>query len=594
MKNKISIVNTIRMMLPLYFKYIPGRFVAHIVLSILHGLSFGLLTWGTQKMFDSATLLSQGVVSIKNTLYYIALFGLIHFINKLINGIVNFLFGVNRDILKGHIQTIIFDKISKLPPEDFEDNEKLLLINKAINGQSSACTFVTTFFISIIGFYIPYFVFMGGYLFCEDPILVVSLLFIFVPGILVQYIKAKIYDKAEDMSAPVRRAVDYYEECIVGREYYKETRLLGLYAFFMEKYENAVEKLQGIIIGANKKDARVTSITSMITLIGYLGIVILLVNSILDNRISIGVFASVLASINTMYSIMSELIEYQIGGLSRKLPLVSNFITFINLEERNIQENIDMQEMSEDIVLDNISFCYPHSEKPAIKDVSLTIKQGEKVAIVGENGSGKSTLVRLIMGMYSTTSGSVFYGGRDVKNISYDCLYKDTSAVFQKFQKYQMTVRENVCISDSKNEYQADRFVSTVNQVGLDLKNEKFNEGEDTLLSLEFGNTDLSIGQWQRIAIARGLYRKSRILILDEPTAAIDPKEENNLYQLFNSVAQNKTSIIVTHRLGAAKDADRIVVMSKGQIIQVGRHESLLKCKGEYMRLWNKQSQWYK
>ena len=118
MKNKISIVNTIRMMLPLYFKYIPGRFVAHIVLSILHGLSFGLLTWGTQKMFDSATLLSQGVVSIKNTLYYIALFGLIHFINKLINGIVNFLFGVNRDILKGHIQTIIFDKISKLPPED--------------------------------------------------------------------------------------------------------------------------------------------------------------------------------------------------------------------------------------------------------------------------------------------------------------------------------------------------------------------------------------------------------------------------------------------------------------------------------------------
>lgn len=203
MKKKISVIKTIKMMLPLYFKYIPYRFTVHIMLAILHGLSFGILTKGTQQLFDSATLLAQGLVPLKVTLDYLFIYGVLHFGNKLLNGIVNYLFGVNRDILKGYIQNIILDKASRISPENFEDNDKLLLINKAINGQSSACSFVTTFFISIMGFYIPYFLYMGLYLYKQDPILVFAIVFIFIPNIVSQFVKSKIFDKAEDLSAPM-------------------------------------------------------------------------------------------------------------------------------------------------------------------------------------------------------------------------------------------------------------------------------------------------------------------------------------------------------------------------------------------------------
>jgi len=255
--------------------------------------------------------------------------------------------------------------------------------------------------------------------------------------------------------------------------------------------------------------------------------------------------------------------------------------------------NIDTAPGWGDIVLSNVSFKYPNAEKQAVKNVSFTFKKGETLAIVGENGSGKSTLIRLICGLYLPDEGSVRINGTDTRELTGKALYENTSAVFQKYQKYQMLLDENITISESGKEYDEAVLDGICEMAGVDKSESAFPNGYKTMLSREFDGVDLSGGQWQRVAIARGFFRSHNLIILDEPTAAIDPYEETRIYNRFAEISKNKSAVIVTHRLGSVKLADRIIVMKDGEVVQIGTHEKLINVEGEYKRLYEAQEQWY-
>ena len=228
-------------------------------------------------------------------------------------------------------------------------------------------------------------------------------------------------------------------------------------------------------------------------------------------------------------------------------------------------------------------------DEKALNDITLTIKKGETVAIVGENGAGKSTLVRVLTGLYTPKLGEVYIGGIDTKLAHSNSIFKKVSGVFQHFQRYKMTLAENVSISDTKTMVDTDR-------VKLSLKESEFNNEKiklDTMLSPEFNGVDLSGGQWQRVAIARGIYRKNEFIVLDEPTAAIDPIEEARLYNQFRNLTKGKCAILVTHRLGSVKLAEKIVVMDRGKIKEFGTHEELIAQRGKYYKMWIAQAKWY-
>lgn len=208
--------------------------------------------------------------------------------------------------------------------------------------------------------------------------------------------------------------------------------------------------------------------------------------------------------------------------------------------------------------------------------------------MVGENGAGKSTLAKLILGLYPTGKGRIEIGGFGAENMQAESCRKYMSAVFQNFVRYQMTLSDNVRIS----EYGSDRDPKAVlEKTSLD---RGLVEGCDTaMLSREFGGTNLSGGMWQQVAIARGRYRSHEIIVLDEPTAAIDPVEEYAMYRDFLTMAKGKTAVMISHRLGSARLADRILVMSGGRIVEDGTHEELLSRNGLYREMWDAQAASY-
>jgi ATP-binding cassette subfamily B protein len=319
----------------------------------------------------------------------------------------------------------------------------------------------------------------------------------------------------------------------------------------------------------------------------------MLVNALLSGEITVGAFAAVFSSIGMLFAMMRGMVQNEIGSMMANMGMAHNFIRFLDLPEPQGEDATP--DYSQGIVAERVSFCYPNAMQPSVKDASLTINAGETVAIVGANGAGKSTLVRLLIGLYAPNEGNVSINGMDTRKTKSAAVFAGISGVFQRFQRYWMTLGENIRISDGGSMVAVD---TALEQAGIDINSKSFPQGLETMLSREFmweglPGMDLSGGQWQRVALARGLYRMHEVVVLDEPTAAIDPLEESRIYEQFVRISRDKTAIIVTHRLGSTKIADRVVVMDKGKIVEMGSHAELLQKNGVYAGMFNSQAWWY-
>ncbi|MNW40289.1 Toxin RTX-I translocation ATP-binding protein [compost metagenome] len=590
MKN-IRLFRAFITMLPKIVRVSPGLFSVWMISAIVQGIIIGLLAPVMQLFFDRATDYATGKAGLPFVVVGLVLLGAFQVGRNAINGFVYFCQTIYYQKADGILSMEVHDKINKIAPICFEDTRILDDMNKALQGKKEAVLF-TGNLLNTFTFYLPYFVIMSVYLFRVKPILVVSLVLIFVPVFLTQIFRMKIFAKAEDKSAPIRRKVDYYESCMSGREYFKETRILGAFPYFRKLYADSLALLNKLRFRAATKSDLTQFGVQMLSLGGNVGILLLLLDGLMKEQISVGAFAAIFASVDTMFKLMIQLISDKWGAIARDFGRVQYYLRFLQMPERG---GMDVEMPADvDIALRDVSFAYPNATRNAVEDVSLTIKDGETIALVGENGSGKTTLVRLITGLYLPDEGEVLYGEASTGEVSMASLFKNTSAVFQKFQRYQMTLRENVDISDV-DAMAGDADLDAISvQSGLDKDDRSFSNGYDTMLSREFDGVDLSGGQWQRIAIARALFRRHKLIVLDEPTAAIDPIEETEVYKRFAEISRDKTAIIVTHRLGSVKLADRIMVMKQGRLVEQGTHEELISHNGEYARLYQSQEQWYK
>ena len=584
-----------------------------LFLSIGLGIGTTVYTFVKQMFFESVEALVAGNSKAAVVAGYGILVSLFPMLLLLVRAVYSAVVMTFYGVAQGYMGQELNAKAARVDPLVYEDNRFLDQVNKAYVGLEAAGDVVSKF-MYIVANQVVYLLSMAVYLYTVKPALLVLFVICFVPSIVGTLVRKRMYAKMEHKAAPYRRRYEYFDKCLSSREYVKETRLWRAEGFFQKLYRHNLTEFARLDWQTAKRADLVELALRFLQRFGYVGTILLLFYFMFRGEVSVGVFAAVFTSLDEFYGQLNQLFQSEIGLISRRFGPAQNFFAFLNLPERQGQSGEPLKR--EVIRLKDVSFTYPGSENQALKHIDLTVKRGETIAIVGVNGSGKSTLTRLLTGLYLPTSGELLIDGQNVRDIAPKRLFQGVSAVFQRYQSYKMTVAENTRISEFQKDFSSHEPLETsggsivthtpgeekvqetaicdvLEKADFPIDSEKLTDGLNTMLGKDFGGIDLSGGQWQRLAIARGLYRSHDMIVLDEPTAAIDPLEEADIYHKFAEISRDKTAFIVTHRLGSAQIADRIIVMDAGEIVDIGTHEELMQREGKYREMYHAQAKWY-
>ena len=392
------------------------------------------------------------------------------------------------------------------------------------------------------------------------------------------------YEAYEESEELFRRA-DYYQSVLTDRKYVEERTLFGYSDYFNRRWAKKFGEAVEIERKANLKIFAATeSINIFATfVIGMEAFLLLLL--VWKEAMTVGFFISIQKSFLHFIDQISGKFAGKMSDYEKGRMYAQDFERFTALEEEDCGgQNMESKKIN-GITLRNVSFCYPGSDRKIFDNLSYEFEGGKEYAIVGENGAGKSTLLRLLMGFYDNYEGEILIDGTDIRKLKKEELRNCFAYVPQEITHYEVQLEEY--LKTQNREKIADVF----EKLGVDWFDGK---EENVLLGrIEESGTELSGGQWQLVAIARAMLENSSIYVLDEPTAAIDPIREAELYRIFQTVMKNQFTILVTHRLGAAKIADEILVLKDGKVCECGTHESLLAFSGIYAQMYQTQRGWY-
>ena len=398
-----------------------------------------------------------------------------------------------------------------------------------------------------------------------------------------------------------RRRLEYHAKVLCDRAYAKEVRLFGFAQHWLANYKAIWEKCyrenRALFLARNK----VVLAADIPSLAVAAGIYIFIVLRTSQGSISLGDLAMGLAAM-LQFRAATRLMANGIAQLFRCSLFISDYFEFMNLPEENEDETSQPSQARRGtqaacepmISVRNVSFQYPGERGNALNDVSFDIYDSETIALVGRNGAGKTTLAKLLCGLLEPTEGTVLFRGREVRADGQNALLTATAAVFQDFAQYEQTVEDNIRLGDMYREDIDGGIDEVVAATRLGHVLKELPNGLQTQLGRSLEGTELSLGQWQHLALARCLYKAgAEVLILDEPTAAMDPEAEYELYKLLLDIAGCRTSILVSHRLSTVRTASRILVLDAGHLCEEGRHEELVQRDGIYAKFFKMQAERY-
>lgn len=454
------------------------------------------------------------------------------------------------------------------------DESATTLIDKLLAFATDLCTCVGTMIV------------VGSY----SKILVVAAMVGAIPSLIFQMQAEKRETDVRRRRAGTQRRHQYYWELFTQRDAVKEMRSMGFDTYIKDKWQQSNRKLatemRQIQYVAVKKGILAVCIENAFYAFNIAVSLVLM----LQGRIGIGQFAACLGAFASFQSAVQRL-YFNVTNIAKAYYRIEEYYDYFEIETEDDGEE-EYVPFQKEITVRDVTFRYSGGDKDALQGVNLNIKKGEHVVIVGENGSGKTTLAKLITGAYQPKEGQICYDSQRGSGLNRESLYSHISIVPQSFVHYNFTLQENVGIANLSRmgeEKQMERLIGRV-------AGEEFltkTGGLKGQLGREFGGTELSGGEWQKVAIARGLWKNSDIIILDEPTSALDPLVEYDILSHFVEMIRDKTSVIISHRVGICRDADKVIVMKEGRAVECGSHEELLEKGGEYHRIWQEQAKWY-
>jgi ATP-binding cassette subfamily B protein len=568
-----------------------------IVLSILQPIT--AFIWG--RYIDTANGFSGGTGT--SSLQFISMIGLavlywfIGFVSNIIN---RYLYGgedierlskVQDHRLQEKFQAKLFEKISKLYPDYMEVPKINDIINRSFNSMGGEWSSLQRGVIIegyVIIAKIVSVVTVAASLYIFNPLLCFIVLIAPVPTLYTAYVGNKLNFKFSRDNSKILREAGYYQGVLLGSPA-KEVKTLNLFDFFFAKWKVLADDY---VVKEKKNQMNVFllgTVSGAISNIASIAANVFAIVLMTQGKLSIGALGAVLALIATLMGSTSQLFGSIANFISKKNES-AQFFELIDLNEQLPKgaEGKNAPESTDKLEARNICYRYPLTDEYRIKNVNFKIKKGEKVAFVGENGAGKTTFIKLLTGMLEPSGGEILINGNNVKNIDFRDKYNSLSYVFQEPARFNtFTIGDNIFFGDvskERNEDQIDKALSFSGFEGAD---------KDALLGKDIGGTELSGGQWQKIAIARAVYRDREFIVLDEPTSNLDPFAECEIFRKYLEMTGGKTVIFITHRISIASLADRIVVFKGGEIVEEGTYEALLSNNGEYARLYSTQAQWY-
>ena len=563
--------------------------ITWIVLLIVQGLLPAAIVYLTKLVVDGVVVaLRNG--SSRAVLFPLLLLGGVLLLMEVVRNAINWVRTVQAELLQDHITSLIHEKSVAVDLAFYEMSDYYDHLHRA----RAEARYRPVALLGNLGALLQNsitLVAMGAILIPLGPWLALALLLSTLPAfyVVVHYALAE-YQWRQRTTTDDRRAW-YYDWIMTTADAAAEIRLFGLGKHFQSHHKGLRNRLRGERLHLTRRQGFAELAASLIALTIMGAALGWMVWKASQGLVTLGELALIYAAFNQGQGLMRTLLE-NAGQLYGNSLFLGNLFEFLALpsDSRGGPPWPPVRDIQRAITFDRVSFTYPNATRKALDNFTMTIPSGKIVAIVGPNGAGKSTLLKLLCRFYDPDAGSIDIDGKDLKDFAIEDLRHLITVLFQQPFHYNTTVRDNILYGDLKLDATDAEITAAIRAAGAEDIISRLPEKEQTLLGRWFpAGTELSVGEWQRIALARAFLRRAPIIILDEPTSALDPWAEADWLERFRELALGRTSIIITHRFTTAMHADMIHVMDRGKIIESGSHQHLVNQKGLYSESWSRQ-----
>jgi ATP-binding cassette subfamily B protein len=508
------------------------------------------------------------------------------------------------DLVTRYVQGRVLDVTAKVELATFDDPEFHNRVERIRSGNYQALQMVA----GVSGLFGALFGAVGALIgvVAVAPVLLPLLVLVLVPAWLAASRRGAAFWDFFWKMTPRDRQRNYLAGVLTERNPAKEVRAFGLAGYIRGSYDALYSSRIAELRRISRRQAYLSLIANLIIGAVLAATLLLVAWLALRGTVTIASAGIAVAGIALVGGRLASA-GWSVGTLTESARYLDDYLAFVDLlpAAEQARPTGAAPQGFHRLAADNLTFTYPTGGTPALRGVSLEIGAGEVVALVGENGSGKTTLAKVLAGLYQPASGTIAWDGIDVSTVDPDQLRRQIAVIFQDFERFHLTVRENIGLGRVEDVDDLDAVRAAAAHAGADRFVENLVDGYATQLGPEFAGpddpddasmgrgTDLSVGQWQRIALARAFYRGAPFVILDEPTAALDPRAEQQLFDRIRTLLDGRTVLFISHRFSSVRSADRIYVLEDGQVVESGSHAELMAADGLYAELFSLQAAAY-